>query len=360
MREWVHIFCSLGYIMDYNLDNYSIRDLEEMFNLCPPYDPKAVFVVEKTLKDKLFQECGYSTKYTDMSDFITQAIQKILYTPQHVASNVGPNDLIEQQVTPTLHAKSKPYVKGSINPLSINTIDRTLTINSKFRTNPHKKTPSTDYYIELPYPVKQVLSMKLDSVSLPLAFYVVHESNNSFKVDSTTVTVPIGNYTGAALVAALNAALPPGTTAAITPATAHVVLSSGAVFKLDFSTGLGWIMGYREAVYDGLASYVAEALPSLSWDYVYIVVNDYTGNTANENIGLLAESYLDSNILSKLILDNSVLVQNYATNATRNYFGPVDVQKLGIQLLDESGRVVNLRESDWSFTLVLTCLYQEL
>lgn len=352
--------------MDYNLDNYSIRDLEEMFNLCPPYDPKAVFVVEKTLKDKLFHECGYSTKYTDMSDFITQAIQKILYTPQHVASNVGPNDLIEQRVTPTLHATSKPYVKGNINPLSINTIDRTLTINSKFRTNPHKKTPSTDYHIELPYPVKEVLTMKLDSVSLPRTFYVIDERNNFFTVNTTLITIPVGTYTDINnfMYVLNNSLAATGATAYIEANTGHIVISSGTVFKLDFSSltiqlGLGWIMGYREAVYDGLTLYMAEASPTLTWDYVYVVVNDYTGNTVNENIGLLAESYLDTNILSKITLNN-IEYQNYSMNATRNYFGPVDIQKLGIQLLDEYGRVVNLRDSDWSFTLILTCLYQNL
>lgn len=356
--------------MDYNIDNYSIQELEEMFNLSPPYDPKDVFTIEKTLKDKVFYECGYSTKYTDMSDFITQAIQKILYTPQLVPSTVGPNDMIEKQQTPTLHSHPKPYMKGNINPLSINTIDRTVTIHSKFRTNPpHKKNISTDYQLELPYPVNQVLTMKLDSVSLPRAFYVIDETNNSFVVNTTTVTIPIGNYTDGTLADALNTAftsLATGTVAQVNPATAHFVISSGSVFKLEFSAptqlSLGWNMGFRETVYEGGASYMAEAMPNLEWDYVYIVVNDYTGNTANENIGLLAESYLDSNILAKINLNppNLVLQNYYLTATTRNYFGPVDIQKLGIQLLDEYGRVVNLRNSDWSFTLILTCLYQEL
>lgn len=354
--------------MDYKIENYSIQDLEEMFNLCPPYDPKDVFTTEKTLKDKLFYECGYTTKYTDMSDFITQAIQKILSTQP--VGHLGPNDMIERQETTTFRAHPRPYVKGSINPLSITTIDRTLTINSKFRTTPpHKKTMSTDYQIELPYPVKQVLTMRLDSVTVPNAIYVVDECSNSFLVNATTVTIPIGNYTDGSLIIALNAAFSSastGTDAFIDSATSHVVIQAtpSMPFTLDFSSstlqlGLGWIMGYREAVYQGLTFYMAEAIPTLLWDYGYIGVNDYTGSTANENIGLLAESYLEANILSKINLNN-LRLQNYSNNPTRNYFGPVDIQKLGIQLLDEYGRVVNLRESDWSFTLILTCLYQEL
>jgi len=52
------------------------------------------------------------------------------------------------------------------------------------------------------------------------------------------------------------------------------------------------------------------------------------------------------NFYQKLHYKNELKMLDNAANATRNYFGQVDIQKLGIQLLDEYGRVVNLRESD--------------
>lgn len=42
----------------------------------------------------------------------------------------------------------------------------------------------------------------------------------------------------------------------------------------------------------------------------------------------------------------------------RNYFGPVDIDKMRVQLLDDKGNVVNLNGMDWSFSIVTEHLYQ--
>ena len=46
-----------------------------------------------------------------------------------------------------------------------------------------------------------------------------------------------------------------------------------------------------------------------------------------------------------------------AMNRSREYFGPVDIQNLTITLYDEYGRVINLNNMDWSFTLAFEKLY---
>ena len=47
------------------------------------------------------------------------------------------------------------------------------------------------------------------------------------------------------------------------------------------------------------------------------------------------------------------------TVTTRTYFGPVDIQKLHIQFLDEYGRVIDLNNMDWSFTLSFILQYDK-
>ena len=42
----------------------------------------------------------------------------------------------------------------------------------------------------------------------------------------------------------------------------------------------------------------------------------------------------------------------------RNYFGPVDIDKFRIQLLDDKGNVMNLNGMDWSFSIITEHLYQ--
>jgi hypothetical protein len=42
----------------------------------------------------------------------------------------------------------------------------------------------------------------------------------------------------------------------------------------------------------------------------------------------------------------------------RTYFGPVNIDKLAVKLLDDKGNVLNLNGADWCITLQATCLYQ--
>ena len=62
--------------------------------------------------------------------------------------------------------------------------------------------------------------------------------------------------------------------------------------------------------------------------------------------------------------NNSLLLKcewgkdNYNLITTsRQYFGPVDIQKLQIQLLDEYGRILNLNNMDYSFCLSFQTIY---
>ena len=45
------------------------------------------------------------------------------------------------------------------------------------------------------------------------------------------------------------------------------------------------------------------------------------------------------------------------TIAERNYFGPIHIQKLKIQLIDEFGRTVSLNNRDYSSALEFNCIY---
>lgn len=49
---------------------------------------------------------------------------------------------------------------------------------------------------------------------------------------------------------------------------------------------------------------------------------------------------------------------NSLTFNIRNYFGPVDIERLEVKLYDDKGRLVDLNGSDWSFSIITTQLYQ--
>ena len=61
-----------------------------------------------------------------------------------------------------------------------------------------------------------------------------------------------------------------------------------------------------------------------------------------------------ANILLSLITESS---NGDEVWFKRCYFGPVDIMKLRIKLLDEFGRTIDLNKSDYSFTLKIEQLY---
>ena len=55
---------------------------------------------------------------------------------------------------------------------------------------------------------------------------------------------------------------------------------------------------------------------------------------------------------------NIVLMSNQLSSNKREYFGPVDIERLRARLIDDKGNIVNLNGRDWSFTLRIKQLYQ--
>ena len=121
--------------------------------------------------------------------------------------------------------------------------------------------------------------------------------------------------------------------------------------------------------------------------YFYLVINEQTPARASitkAGTGALKEKVQNQrseipesmHILAKINLANNgltrstgsgLLTNNLTTptiisdtgiqSNTRNYFGPITIEKLDIQLLDAFGHKVDFHDHDWSFTLKLECEY---
>jgi len=127
---------------------------------------------------------------------------------------------------------------------------------------------------------------------------------------------------------------------------------------------LGWILGFRSGLYVGGISYESEGVVDTNpCPYFFLVVNDYNNNVNNGFYSAFQSSLLNNNILARISLGTP---QNVITSSQNNlnlvttprkYFGPVDIQKLHIQLLDEYGRVLDLNHMDYSFCLSFQTVY---
>ena len=96
--------------------------------------------------------------------------------------------------------------------------------------------------------------------------------------------------------------------------------------------------------------------------YIYLVVDDFNNSVNDGFYGAFTSSILNKNILARISLQGSVFSflsqNNYNLITTpRQYFGPVDVKKLQVQLLDEYGRILDLNNMDYSFCLSFQTIY---
>ena len=139
---------------------------------------------------------------------------------------------------------------------------------------------------------------------------------------------------------------------------------------------MGWMLGFRQQYYNYDNDYVElnkikvynsygfsgeSNFNTLSTNYVFLSVNDYNSNfTPNLLSPFEVSTFNDNNILAKInTLDGKIIFNsgNYMNNSTRQYYGPVNINKFQIKFLDEFGRVIDLNNSDYSFTLSLEILY---
>jgi hypothetical protein len=97
----------------------------------------------------------------------------------------------------------------------------------------------------------------------------------------------------------------------------------------------------------------------------------YTINSINSNnnnlTNYLAKAPTSSDILAIIPVKTSVGVQTGSLlvefsgslqDSVRTYFGPVNIERLAVKLLDDKGNVLNLNGNDWCVSLIAECLYQ--
>ena len=145
---------------------------------------------------------------------------------------------------------------------------------------------------------------------------------------------------------------------------------------------LGWQLGYRTNIYDSGPPFdvsgvgmvpptpvISEGLCYIKGpQYLFVAIDDYNNNVNNYYVSAYTDSINNNNILARINLasiqqSNGVYQtgedDGFSTqiNRSRNYFGPVNIEKLRITLYDEYGRIVNLNNMDWSCALMFEQVY---
>jgi len=337
----------------------------------------------------------------------TNSLQKKIEDFYNSSYKLKTTNLLDTQEHMLQVREEKPYLSsfpseffpGIINPLKKRTIRRNLNIDSRFRDN-YYTTQASNFNVILPTNINDVLQMQLSAIELPTTYYVVSKQygNNFFTIeanglDGHVVTIPDGNYDQTTIMDAINNQLsllqPPynqilfsvnllnGITGSAQTIVGFTDLSGNSTITLNFQADrfgaddrntplplkFGWLLGFRNGIYVNNANYVSEGVVNVTGpNYFFLVVDDYKNSVNNNFYSAFNSSILNKNILARISLQSgtfNVLEQNNLSLITtpREYFGPVDIQTLNIQLLDEYGRVVDLNNMDMSFCLTLIVTY---
>ncbi len=337
----------------------------------------------------------------------TYAGNTFVMNPEKISLNhvISPEKKLEPiESYPTLISKS------NLNNLKRKTILQTVVLNTLFRED-YYKTSSTDFTILLPYYFKNVLSLKLSSLQLPNVIYCIskYNGNNYFYIEEDATGIngkiifPDGNYNeinefASLLQTTINKQL------GISPDrfivnydinTNKITISNTlSNFSLIFNESIdninnnykvyeptkgqrqqdcvpieeiykkfGWIVGYRSGSYYGNNNYTTEGVYNGAYpNYIYFVLNDYNNSQAQNVFGMYSKSIIGDNILGMIPITSQNFFINFTNGSDfierkREYFGPVRIQRLKIQLLNQYGDIINLNNMDYSFTLELEIGY---
>lgn len=316
------------------------------------------------------------------------------------------------------HGEDSHFDTG--NQLNRKTITRLYSVDSRFRENFNLST-STNFGINIPEDDKRVIEMRLCDMELPTSYYVFNDAynNNYFWLKVVFVTgtkylyvyLPQGNYSPTRFIQTLNASIQQfigfenivvsydlTNANGINEGTGLVSFSFTGVniisIEVNFNAPsilnqqstilltnnnslistyvetssipliqrLGWFMGFRNGSYTSTTTIVSESILDIFGPkYLYLLVDDHRMAVNSDfrvcNIGNIPNTILARISIKKppFNIQNEYELSVYAE--PRYYYGPVNIKKIDIRLLDEFGRIVNLNGCDFSFTLRLTIVY---
>ena len=405
---------------DLNINNYTRDELIDMFDLPVSFDKNIIDIKEAKLRENIInnKEINKETQIQTINflvkakNIIINGVNGINSNPSdsnknpvlqrldhfmHTAYDLKPTPIEDSQEHMVQNRKESPYLSSSpseffpgiINPIKKRTLRKNLNIDSRFREN-YYASISTNYNINLPINLNNVLQMTLSSIEIPTSFFVVSKQygNNFFSVKIN------GNYEAATLMNIINTQLQnlggdfasivftDNLTGSHTGTRQTIVglsdLSVADNFELNFQADrfgiddrntplplkMGWVLGFRNGIYVNNQNYVSEGLIDLTGPkYLFLVVDDHNNNVNNNFYSAFNSSILNKNILARISITQTTSFTVFSENNfnlvtnPREYFGPVNLQILNIQLLDEYGRIVDLNNMDFSFCLSLVTVY---
>ncbi len=457
-------------------------------------------------KQKIIKKITDEKERTNIQTFFKQAYDNILLTFRNNEEKLNKNHFLDnpthkntilrkdttisnipikenQEIINNVYNNNFP--KGVINPIKKKEITTLISLDSIFRKN-YNITNSTNYMVDLPEPVNNVISMELVSLEFPNIMYYISEKSKTNKISFHVKLIDVSGMANSTILESSFDIVIPDTTSSISDLTVHfnnrfnergnkkftdinpesfigallhaehdtfqnkliirrkkfsewIATSKNAsgiyddlqqydvyapnkdniinseVFKntlinftkldkketesrrqymelsIDFNPynipqkkSLAWKMGFRKDTKTSVNYYPPTVLkhkpndtyylymtPEASYgenidEYFFLYIDDFVGNH-NESIIVQSDNnYMKQNILARIQRRNQNMFETNNDNNNdfifkkREYFGPVNIKKLKIKLLDKFGEELELNNVDYSLALKFTQLYNNI
>jgi len=388
---------------DIDLKAYEMRTLLLSSNLVDKNMVRDVIVFISAAKQwLLFTKFGQtSLEVPDSSPLMPVKQQQQNMTPLiNPIQNPNRNDeILNRPVKSYMYTNNSEFFEGTLNPLNNRIIEKCLNIDTKFRDN-YDKTQSSDFSIQLPSKINKVVSMELSSIELPNCFYNIssYNGNNYLYIfmnigeekKEKIFFLDDGTYNACMLIEKINKLLLNcqdefqylefsidvndeglGTGKTIIRSNNDNISCFGMDFELgsngqrdlvNYKTKIGYVLGFTQLQYKCVNVIVSNSIINVKpFRTIYLVVEDYQKSVNNLYLSAF-DNHIHENTISRIHIKNeefTYLMENSSNLLCepRRYFGPVDLQRLKIQLYDEYGRIIYMNNSDFSFVLKLKIMY---
>ena len=401
--------------MDTNIDNYSPDEIVNALLLSPSDLNSKDIILEKTttLVNKI-KESSTLDKTTKQNYivFFWECFQKLT---KHMRYDISRPSLYPSSLPKsipeivTVNTNISEYVRGDVNPLKRETIKNTLIITNKLS----RGKSSTDFHVTLSEQLSNVVSLKVAALEIVNFYYNISQSykNTYFHIETyvkNTVTgevsdnyrkkieLPNGYYNLEKFITIVENTLNADEKLSMIEflyddlkGKVYFVFKdelpipppadSEYRFDLDFATecdipflGIGWMLGYKKEIYSYERDFIKSSdlnrrrgfNPDMALDFTgskFFLLEVIDFNNNSPQVLLYNTLYNSSDIMAKIpnvSTMTTIIYEDSADNVfkTRNYFGPVKLQKLQIRLLDEYGKVVDMNNADISVTFEIESL----
>jgi len=398
--------------LDLNINNYTISDLQLFFRLDPSstYSPQQIDSISYTYRETFLKTNVINKVFVrDFILFCNSAKDRLITEINKNSTNNVVTSIYKNPTLKGLDTTNLPHIlypDSSVREQDIISINNSipikikqhlyLPIDSRFRKNPYSVT-SSNWSLALPNKLKRIVSLNIASFELSsFNMYNIYQTmgNNylNITINDTCkyiIIIPDGHYTIASILVAINDELHKDPALLLNYLSVELeshtsnkviiyskddinILSFSLNFALDINGNsdtqhneyflkLGRVLGFTRRKYFNEKIVIGETQinPNLCSTYFYISINDYNNNFNSLFVSPFDNINIPSTILSKFSIEHKCdgTFNLTFTKEPRIYHGPVDITNLQIQILDAHGKVIQINNMDYSFTLLFQYMY---